>query len=170
MDWSPDYCLSCDCQTAGGAYCSQACRLADLESSSAPTQAISPLRALTPGSGSGTHGRSGFGFFLPPAIDFEAYINRLTPPSASASSAGSRQLSGPGTGAPRAASSYGARPAMAAYPKSGLTPSSSGSSLSSLQSTATKEGGQVSDEARRQLRAYANAFDQVRDWKRRTTV
>lgn len=31
MEWSLDYCLVCDRQTVGGAYCSQACRLAELD-------------------------------------------------------------------------------------------------------------------------------------------
>ena len=29
--WSPDFCLVCDQQTFGEAYCSQACRLAELD-------------------------------------------------------------------------------------------------------------------------------------------
>jgi len=35
--WSPDYCLSCDRQTDGSCYCSQACRLADMEKARMPT-------------------------------------------------------------------------------------------------------------------------------------
>lgn len=30
-EWSLDFCLVCDRQTLGGAYCSQACRLAELD-------------------------------------------------------------------------------------------------------------------------------------------
>ncbi|KAJ5160634.1 uncharacterized protein N7482_007638 [Penicillium canariense] len=33
-DWSLDFCLVCDRQTSGGPYCSQTCRLAELDSPS----------------------------------------------------------------------------------------------------------------------------------------
>lgn len=169
MSWTPDYCLTCDCQTAGGAYCSQACRLADLESGSVSTQSTNAVGALASGPASTSYSRGGLGLYLPPAVDFEAYINRLTASSKS-TLPGSRTRLRSRTGAVPAASQVGSRSNMSGKPKLGLTPSSSGSSLSSLQSTGTKENGYVSDEARTQLRAYANAFDAVRDSKRKTTV
>ena len=50
-----------------------------------------------------------------------------------------------------------------------LTPSSSHGSLSSLGSTtSTAEANQVSDKARRELRAYASSFEQVRLQRRRS--
>ena len=51
MDWSPDYCLSCDRQTEGGAYCSQACRLADLEKAKSPSQLSSSASSTASSSG-----------------------------------------------------------------------------------------------------------------------
>lgn len=69
MDCFLDFCLACDKQTMEGLYCSQACRLADLEKagSSAPP---SP-------SDLGSSEQSGWpfksnGFTLPPGIDFGA--------------------------------------------------------------------------------------------------
>ncbi|KAL6231666.1 hypothetical protein BDW75DRAFT_219601 [Aspergillus navahoensis] len=32
-EWSLDFCLVCDCQTLGAPYCSQSCRLAELDAS-----------------------------------------------------------------------------------------------------------------------------------------
>ena len=40
--WSLDYCLECDRQTSGAAYCSQACRLADLETYFCEPEPMSP--------------------------------------------------------------------------------------------------------------------------------
>ena len=75
MEWTQDFCLSCDRQTSNGAYCSQSCRLMDIEraGSDSPTA----LMATAPVSGTiststysfaGLH--AGTGFYLPPPIDF----------------------------------------------------------------------------------------------------
>ncbi|KAJ5086300.1 hypothetical protein NUU61_007607 [Penicillium alfredii] len=43
-DWSLDFCLVCDRQTSGGPYCSQSCRLAELDVvSSEDAMAQSPI-------------------------------------------------------------------------------------------------------------------------------
>jgi hypothetical protein len=79
MDWSHDFCLWCDTQTlAGSLYCSQACRLADLEKpGSTPTSpgfsffhdaAADQNQALRSGAQ-----RSSGQFHLPPPFDFAAY-------------------------------------------------------------------------------------------------
>ncbi|OJJ74112.1 hypothetical protein ASPBRDRAFT_29254 [Aspergillus brasiliensis CBS 101740] len=45
-EWSLDFCLACDRQTLGGPYCSQACRLADLDTVS--KEAAAPRAILSP--------------------------------------------------------------------------------------------------------------------------
>jgi hypothetical protein len=49
-----------------------------------------------------------------------------------------------------------------------LTPSSSRSSLTSVQSSSA--GDAISSQARSNLQDYTNSFDQVRDWRRRRTT
>ncbi|KAI9819425.1 MAG: hypothetical protein M1832_003988 [Thelocarpon impressellum] len=176
MDWSPDFCLACDRQTSGGAYCSQSCRLADIENSSSGSEPVSPASVGRPGvSWTPSNAGAGSGFYLPPPVDFEAYKAKL-----------SRKATPPANAVPR--QPYGSsRPAqVAALPsrhpirsigpspttpsRSRLTPSSSESSLSSMQSSLSQESGFLSAQARSELRGYANSFDQVRDWKRRITL
>lgn len=43
-EWSLDFCLVCDRQTSGGAYCSQSCRLSELDRTS-PEDEQEPLAA-----------------------------------------------------------------------------------------------------------------------------
>lgn len=72
MDFFGDFCLACDKQTNGTAYCSQACRLAELDlytlsSPSSPTQSdAKPSSRKSSDAGSS-------GLYLPPAIDFSMY-------------------------------------------------------------------------------------------------
>ncbi|KAI4729222.1 hypothetical protein E4T49_03073 [Aureobasidium sp. EXF-10728] len=63
MDCFLDFCLACDKQTSEGLYCSQACRLADLEKagSSTPSSPFSPVME----SGSASY------FQLPEAFSFK---------------------------------------------------------------------------------------------------
>jgi ECL1/2/3 zinc binding proteins len=87
MDWSHDFCLWCDTQTlAGSLYCSQACRLADLEKpgstptspcfsffhDAAPVDQASRQPHQQPRARSGAQRSSGQ-FHLPPPFDFAAY-------------------------------------------------------------------------------------------------
>lgn len=83
MDCFQDFCLACDKQCEGS-YCSQSCRLADLEK--APTSgSISPL---TPGS---SWESTQSGYVLTPAYNFtERDEKRLS--TSSASSSASHQL------------------------------------------------------------------------------
>lgn len=168
MDWSPDFCLACDRQSSGGAYCSQACRLADIER--AGSEPVSPMSSAPPASWASSCLGTGSGFCLPPAVNFAAYksSNMATSPAScrtsSTSSAQPWYLSNPVPRSQASSTSNFQAPSTRA-----LTPSSSRSSLSSTRSSPTQEG-QLSDQARNELRGYASSFDQVRDWKRRMTT
>jgi hypothetical protein len=63
MDCFPDFCLSCDKQTSEGLYCSQACRLADVEKAGSST----PSSPFTPTMESSSHSY----FQLPEAFSFK---------------------------------------------------------------------------------------------------
>ena len=154
LTWSLDYCLACDKQTQGGTYCSQTCRLADLETSSRTWSGSTLPTTYTPSSENTTRGS---GFYLSPAIDFASYKTSNTPFSPAAS-----QPSSP-------LNSYfqGYTSTQAGASKT-LTPSSSHSSLSSTQSSSSA-ASPLSDQARTELLGYTNSFDHVRNWKRRQT-
>lgn len=72
MDCFGDFCLTCDAQTNGTVFCSQACQLAELDNyaSSAPS---SPVQYDTNTVRRRSSTRSNSGLYLPPAIDFSAY-------------------------------------------------------------------------------------------------
>ncbi len=143
VDWSPDFCLACDKQTDGSVYCGEACRLAEYEKANSGSEASSPVVPHGPTSWPSTRTQ---GFFLPPAYDFDAYRH--------SHSSTSRPQSSP-----------------AVFPKSYLTPSSSQSSLFSMQSSSSisSEVSQLSDDAKRELRAYASSFDKSRYQRRQST-
>ncbi|EPE29451.1 hypothetical protein GLAREA_00611 [Glarea lozoyensis ATCC 20868] len=155
MDWSPDFCLACDKQTDGRVYCSESCRLAEYEvaSSNAGSTACSPTSPNGPLSWPSRS--TGKGFHLEPAYNFSNAQPYGTTPS------------------PRTSHFYQpTRPQSSpvSYAKSSLTPSSSQSSLFSMQSsTSTSEPAQLSEESRRALRAYASSFDQSRYSRRQST-
>ncbi|PSN68734.1 hypothetical protein BS50DRAFT_586161 [Corynespora cassiicola Philippines] len=163
MEWSYDFCLSCDRQIAeGGIYCSQACRLADLEKAGhADSQTPSQLSssASSSSSSSSTHG-----FYLPPAVNFSA----LKTPSTSKGF----DMGGPSSPYhyyPTNNGSYFAPPTATASSRQSsqqrsLTPSSS---RSSLTSSAPHTTSGISAQAANQLNGYVRSFDQVRDIKRR---
>lgn len=153
MDWSPDYCLSCDRQISEGAYCSQACRLADLEKAKSPSQ----LSSSASSTGSSTNG-----FYLPPAVNFSAY--KAPTPSRGFDTSYHYYPTNNGTYfAP--AQSASARSSQPQQQQRSLTPSSSRSSLASSTSQTTG----ISAQAASQLNYYARNFDQVREIKRRMT-
>lgn len=161
-NWSPDYCLSCDRQTSGGVYCSQVCRLADLETSSCVSEPASPT---SPGQSSfwaSSTSPSKAGFYLQPAFDFAAY--RSTKPFSASDSHRTK---------PAFQTSYFSTAFQTQTPpipppssKPILTPSSSQSSLSSMQSKASQKSG-LSAQAKTELRSYTNSFDLIRNWRRR---
>jgi hypothetical protein len=159
MDWSPDFCLACDRQTDGNVYCSEACRLAEYEVASSTTVSLasSPTSARSPVSWSTTK-PSNNGFYMEPAYNFSKAQPYGTTPSSRASNF--YQSARPQT----SPVSYSSKPV--------LTPSSSQSSLFSMQSNASStasEPAQLSDESRKALRAYASSFDQSRYSRRQST-
>lgn len=157
MEWSPAFCLACDRQTDGNVYCSEACRLAEYESASTTgSPASSPISPRAPVSWPAKQTNNGF--FMEPAYNFNNAQPYGTTPS------------------PRASRfSYSARPQSSPVTftsKATLTPSSSQSSLFSMQSThssTSSEPIQLSDESRKALRAYASSFDQSRYSRRQST-
>lgn len=152
--WNNDYCLSCDRQMSEpSAYCSQACRLADLEKAGR-TQTSSQLSSSASSSSSSNNG-----FYLPPAVNFSAY-------KAPSSSKGF-DMNPTYHYYPTQNGAYFAPPtATRPSPQRSLTPSSSRSSLASASSQ-TQSG--VSQQAATQLNNYVRQFDQTRDMKRRYT-
>jgi hypothetical protein len=155
MDWSHSFCLACDRQTDGNVYCSEACRLAEYETASNPgSTASSPTSPR--GQVSWPAKKTSNGFFMEPAYNF----NNAKPYGS--------------TPSPR--SSYFYQPSRphsspVTYSKPTLTPSSSQSSLFSMQSTqstASAEPIQLSDESRKALRAYSASFDQSRYSRRQS--
>lgn len=148
-DWTHSFCLACDKQvhTASDAYCSESCRLADFEKTSTPNSQASSPGFTPPGYPWTTRSASNAGFFLSPAYDFtnaKPYGNASVQHQSS-------------------------KPTGTEQPTRVLTPSSSHSSLCSMQSTSTTgEPGQLSDKTRQELRAYAVSFEQVRLQRRRS--
>ena len=158
MDWSPDFCLTCDRQTDGNVYCSEACRLAEYEksSSNAGSTASSPMSSR--GLSWPTIQPANNGLFMEPAYNFSnaqpygttptprtSYFHRPLRPQSSPTSHNTKPL---------------------------LTPSSSQSSLFSMRSTTSStcaEPAQLSDESRKALKAYASSFDQSRYSRRQST-
>ncbi|EOA85764.1 hypothetical protein ACJQWK_04121 [Exserohilum turcicum] len=155
MECFNDFCLSCDRQIAeNGVYCSQSCRLADLERAGSTQQAPSQLSSSASSSSS-----CNSGFYLAPAINFSAYKASSHPQAAAPSS--------PYHYYPTANGNYFAPPsATRQSPHRSLTPSSSRSSLASASSR-TQSG--ISQQAATQLNSYMRSFDQTRDVKRRYT-
>ncbi|KAE9976038.1 hypothetical protein BLS_002283 [Venturia inaequalis] len=173
MDWDHDTCLSCDRYIADGEkFCSQTCRLADLEQaghsdqfkpSSLPLN--SPLWTSWQSQPSSLPS-SRSQFQLAPAVNFSSYKSSSieSPPASPRSAMAPRQQS---------TSSYFSQTSTASYQQPtgrGLTTSSSRSSLSSVSSTSSSNPSGISENAANLLRAYSGAFDQDRNWKRRVTM
>jgi hypothetical protein len=144
--WEHQYCLSCDRQTDGATYCSESCRLSDFDKSSTSYNTLSN----SPGSNLTWSGsKPSTKFYLPPAYDF-------THPQPYGSPSHSHTM---------------VRRPDSMYSNGGqLTPSSSHSSLNSLQSSSStaNEGRKLSDKAKKQLRDYASSFEHARDVRRRS--
>ncbi|KAK7430631.1 hypothetical protein QQZ08_002923 [Neonectria magnoliae] len=148
--WTHSFCLACDKQvhTASDAYCSESCRLADFEKTSPPSSQASSPGFTPPSYPWSTRSSSNAGFYLSPAYDFTNAKPYGTAPL--------QQPASKPTGTEQTSTRA-------------LTPSSSHSSLCSIQSTSTtSESGQLSDKTRRELRAYAVSFEQVRMQRRRS--
>ena len=154
IEWSFDYCLACDRQTAGGAYCCQTCRLADLETSSCGSEPVSPSTAgvFSPPKGSSLNQSPSFDSVAHRRLN--CYAPSL-PPRA--------QASQPITYFSAQTVATNATPANRV-----LSPSSSHSSLSSTSSKSS-QSCHLSAQARTELRGYSNSFDLIRNWRRRMT-
>lgn len=143
MDCFLDFCLACDKQTLEGLYCSQACRLADLEKAGSSGPA-SPSTPSSPESESWQpfHQTRNSGFSLPQSFDFNA--PRTTNQSSQTHSArGSAEKV--------------------------LSPSTSRTSLSSAMSNASGQTSPtMSETVQNELQGYVSSFDAVRELKRRS--
>ncbi len=178
MAWSPNYCLSCEGQTTEETYCSPACRLAELErgsigpgTKSTPDQTLSESWLHVSRVVSCPQTRTS-AFSLAPPIDFAAYRSGSSRPSTLAavkrSSLSKMETTEfwdafwtKDTNSPKSTDQV----------KAPLTASTSHSSLNSIHSSnASHEGDRLSDQNRAALRAYADSFDRVRDWRRRVTI
>lgn len=162
MDCFHDFCLACDRESTGGPYCSQACRLADLERATA-SPPCSPTSPSTPSHTRWASQSSGFSsaFVLAPAYNFQ---------ERSPYEAHSREQSRP-------QSSYFMRsPAQKTYDEAAalqrcLTPSSSRTSLSSTTSVisaGTTSG--MTAQAKAELQDYFSSFAQAKAAKRRSSL
>jgi len=155
MDWAQDYCLACDRQTNGGVYCSQACRMADVDRSATNSEPVSPAFSDPQSSLPSSFVGYGSGFYLPPTIDFSIYK------SSSKTTAPPRRTSTTATAKSTDPSSQ--------QSQRSLTPSSSRTSLSSMHASTTQQNT-LSDQIRQELQTYTSSFDRVRDLKRRMTA
>ncbi|KAH7366731.1 hypothetical protein B0T11DRAFT_294650 [Plectosphaerella cucumerina] len=69
--WTHEFCLGCDKQTEGTAYCSESCRLADNDKTSMPGSAASSPGLNTPSyPWLSQQAQPQTGFFLSAAVDF----------------------------------------------------------------------------------------------------
>jgi hypothetical protein len=153
MDCFADFCLSCDRQTNGTPFCSQACRLAELDHSS-PSLPISPSDSYSERAAHRSPQPARSGFYLPPAFDFSSH--RTSPLSRSkrpASLSVARRTTNPPT----------------LQNNSSLSPTSSQASLSSIKTTQSHHA-KLSQQAEHDLKEYARSFDQVRTLRRRISL
>ncbi|KAF2004859.1 hypothetical protein P154DRAFT_425792 [Amniculicola lignicola CBS 123094] len=157
MEWSHEFCLSCDRQIAeGGTYCSQTCRLADLEK--AGTTPSSNLSSSASSTSSSTNG-----FYLPPAVNFSALKTSSTSRGFDMGPSSPHYYS-TAHGAYFAPTAHSTTATAQPTQQRSLTPSSS---RSSLQSAASQSTSGISAQAANQLNSYVRSFDQVRDMRRR---
>jgi hypothetical protein len=156
--WTHQFCLACDKQTDGATYCSESCRLADFEkTSSTPSSGASSPGFAVPSYPWTTPRQPAAKFYLSPAYDFSNAQPYGSTPTTTSFTAGQQR--------PHSNSSSAS---LAAPAVRSLTPSSSYSSLCSMQSAASADSTALSDKARKELRAYAVSFEQVRLQRRRS--
>jgi hypothetical protein len=157
--WSHQFCLACDKQVDldAAAYCSEACRLAELERLSTPSsQASSPGLASPSYPWATSQTTPSTKFHLSPAYDFSKAQPYGTSSSVQQSLFGNYAMD-----------TEQAKPASPR--RSTLSPSSSHTSLCSIQSNSTLgENSNLSDRAKQELRAYAVSFEHVRTQRRRS--
>ena len=146
-----DFCLRCDRQTPpdAGNYCSERCRLADLDVFPPTFQPPSPDAHKKY---QAQPARSYPSFPLQPAFDFAAWRVPTTTDTIHSHSL-------------TASTSHN----KVDLSTRTLATSSSQSSLSSLGSDSSRNS-MISESARVELRIYANSFDMVRRWRRRMST
>jgi hypothetical protein len=170
MDCFQDFCLNCDRQVSGGAYCSQSCKLADLEKGNTPS---SPVIATSTAATSSS-----------PPSSSQHHTRSLTAPSTSTISdkytlredwTRTYTQPTPADDVRSPQTSYFMRTSDNNQPTSqgpnarALTPSSSRSSLASSTSGA-HNSNLISDQAKLELQEYFNAFDHAKASKRRQST
>lgn len=156
LDWSLDYCLACDKQTLGEAYCCQSCRLADLDTSPCSSEPESPRNLGFPSGPQSAMPRRSPCLRLEPAYDFAAHRTTTVPLHEK-----NQRTSAQAT--PCFSTSTVSLPLHSSSRT--LTPSSSRSSLGSVANNSSLECP-LSVQARTELRSYANSFDLIRNWRR----
>lgn len=174
MDCFHDFCLACDKSSTTGPYCSQACRLADLDrggSSSSPTTSSFSSTPISPSAPSGAS-PAGSAYVLSPPFDFASQkrSERAETVHGRSPKCGYFMRTLP--------SSRQVRPASSTYPPSQciLTPSSSRTSLTSSTSsddappTPSGHRSGLSQQARLELEDYFNSFEQAKGNKRRPSL
>ena len=152
MDCFQDFCLACDRESLNGPYCSQACRLADLEKASIPSSPTSPTAPSA--SKQKQSSRPVSGYVLPPAYKFPDRATGHSQPTTSDDT--------------RPQSSYFMRtPAKESPDESRQRALSPSSSRSSLSSTTSSSNATISERAKQELQEYFNCFHQSKAAKRR---
>jgi hypothetical protein len=150
FDWTHQFCLTCDKQTDGATYCSESCRLADYDKTSAPSSGPSSPAFASPSYqwSFSKPAATSTKFYLSPAYDFS---------SPQLSGRTLQQGSVPATDLSRSA-----------HPV--LSPSTSHTSLCSIRSNSSAglDAAHLSDKQARELRAYARSFESVRLQRRRS--
>ena len=153
MDCFADFCLSCDRQTNGTPFCSQACRLAELDHSS-PSLPVSLSDSYAESAPQRPTQPARSGFYLPPAFDFSLHRSSTIPSA-------KRPVS--------LSSTKSASNTSTLHTTSSLSPTSSQTSLSSIK-TAQSYHTKLSQQAENDLKEYARSFDQVRTLRRRISL
>lgn len=143
MDWSHSFCLTCDRQTDGNVYCSEACRLAEYEDSSSSTSS-------TPSSPSSSQACNSFSWPISRPQIGQSPISH--PPLPSHASYASHPHTSP----------------CKLDMSSQRSKCHNSSSLTSTTCTTPWDMVQLSEESKRALRGYANSFDQSRYSRRKS--
>lgn len=159
--WCSDFCLTCDQQTYGTAYCSQTCRLADLEISMPAYDSPSPKSRSRRKEGvhvgyqssSPSHQSSGTAFGTRQGKNEFSATSRGT---VHARDTASQYFFGKIISESQSQS----------HPNGSMSPSSSDGSLSSMQSNSSSHA-RISSQAVNALKSYADSFDRSRDLKRK---
>lgn len=156
--WTLDYCMVCDRQTPGGPYCSQACRLSEMDSTPPASSPVSPTFPPAP-------------LILDshdcmadsnPAGNDNNYTISLNDHLHIVSPAGLPPASSNGNKRNNKFTLFSDKPSTS---QPYIHNTGSQSSLNSLRSSASQSSSRLSPEAMSELKYYSNLFDSVRKWK-----